>query len=269
MFDRLFDRRPPRVFLLPGRTLAPAVLEGHRARHAAVPGEALAGHTDHFAIFSDGTSSGDAAAAAMLDSAEADYAAVASWFRNIVPPGFPMQVYCDPDAGGAYHFSCSGTDVHVTPDPTRAAGFLVAEIVEVFQAAQGDGWDCAHTNGESLSRVLAFEQHPTLAPDFNQTEQEWWAAGHQDYVNDNRADDRDQAANGCGDLFLYYLHTQLTFGWADIVAAGGGTLGATYQALTGYDPQQGFADFIAALKTLDQQGQLALPESGNPFPITI
>jgi len=116
---------------------------------------------------------------------------------------------------------------------------------------------------------MAFEQHPDLAPDFTQTEQAWWAAGHRDYVNDNGADDRDQEASGCGDLFLYYLHTQLTFSWGDIVAAGGSSLGATYQTLTGYDPQQGFADFIAALQTIDQQGQLALPESGNPFPISV
>ena len=249
--------------------MAPEVLDRHRDRHMALAGETLAGHTDHFAIFSDGAPDGDAAAAAMLQAAEADYAAVADWFQNIVPPGLPMQVYVDPEAGGAYHFSCAGTDIHIAADPARAAGFLVAEVVEVFQAAQDAGWDCAHTNGESLSRVLAFEQHPDLAPDFTQTEQDWWSVGHRDYVNDNRADDRDQAANGCGDLFLYYLHNQLTFTWADIVGAGGSTLGATYQALTGYDPRQGFADFIAALQTIDQQGQLAMPESGNPFPIAV
>jgi hypothetical protein len=249
--------------------MAPEALERHRDQHMALVGEILAGHTDHFAIFSDGTSDGDAAAAAMLRVAEADYAAVAGWFQDIVPPGLPMQVYVDPDAGGAYHFSCAGTDIHIASDPARAAGFLVAEVSEVFQAAQNAGWDCAHTNGESLSRVMAFEQHPDLAPDFTQTEQDWWAAGHRDYVNANGADDRDQEANGCGDLFLYYLHTQLTFGWGDIVAAGGSTLGATYQTLTGYDPQQGFADFIAALQTIDQQGQLALPASGNPFPVRV
>ena len=48
--------------------------------------------------------------------------------------------------------------------------------------------------------------------------------------------------------------------------AGGPTLGATYQGLTGYDPKQGFTDFIAALSTIDQGGTLTLPPSGNPFP---
>jgi hypothetical protein len=41
----------------------------------------------------------------------------------------------------------------------------------------------------------------------------------------------------------------------------------TYQSLTGYDPMQGFNDFIAALTSIDRGGTLALPSSGNPFPI--
>ena len=49
--------------------------------------------------------------------------------------------------------------------------------------------------------------------------------------------------------------------------AGGQTLGACYQSLAGYDSQQGFNDFIAALTTIDQGGTLALPPSGNPFPV--
>jgi hypothetical protein len=123
------------------------------------------------------------------------------------------------------------------------------------------------TNGESLSRVLAFERHREIAEEFNPTEQDWWAQGHSDYVNDNSAGDTDQIAAGCGDLFLYYLHVQLTFDWTTICAAGGSTLGATYQSLTGYDPVQGFNDFVTALSTIDQGGTLALPASGNPFPI--
>jgi hypothetical protein len=41
----------------------------------------------------------------------------------------------------------------------------------------------------------------------------------------------------------------------------------TYQSLTGYDQMQGFNDFIAALTSIDRGGTLALPSSGNPFPI--
>jgi len=258
-----------RVFVPPGLTLATSVVQAHRQRHPATLGQAKAGQTQNFIVFSDGTAAGDAAAQAMLDSAEADYAATQVWFGGLTPPDLPFYVYADPNAGGAYHMSCAGTDVHVLPDSVRAPGFLAAEIVEVFEAAINNGWDCGVTNGESLSRVLAFERHPEIAGEFNETEQDWWAQGHQDYVNDNSAGDTDQIAAGCGDLFLYYLHTQLTFDWTAVCGAGGQTLGATYQSLAGYDPVQGFNDFIAALTTIDQGGTLALPPSGNPFPIKI
>jgi len=157
--------------------------------------------------------------------------------------------------------------VHVLSDPALAPGFLTAESVEVFEAARNNGWDCGFTNGESLSRVLAFDRHSEIAGDFNQTEQDWWASGHPDHVNDNSAGDTDQLASGCGDLFLYYLHSQLTFDWPSICSAGGSTLGACYRSLTGYDPAQGFSDFVTALGTIDQGGTLALPPSGNPFPV--
>jgi len=268
MLRRLFGTAPQgRVFLRPGAVVPKAALQAHRLRHQAAAGEAKSGQTANFVVFTDGTPSGDAAAQAMLNSCEADYAATQQWFGGLTPPNLPFYVYADPNAGGAYHMSCAGTDVHVVSDATLAPGFLTAEIVEVFEAAINNGWDCAFTNGESLSRVLAFDRHPEIASEFNQTEQDWWASGHPDHVNDNSAGDTDQIAAGCGDLFLYYLHSQLTFGWRAICSAGGQTLGTCYQSLTGYDPQQGFSDFIAALSTIDQSGTLALPASGNPFPL--
>lgn len=270
MLQRLFGRRTPaRVFTRPGVVVPEAAIQAHRRRHPALVGQQKAGQTQNFVVFSDGTASGDAAAQAMLNSCEADYAATQAWFGGLTPPNLPMYVYADPNAGGAYHISCAGTDIHVQSDPSRAPGFLTAEIVEVFEAAINNGWDCGFTNGETLSRVLAFDRHPEIAADFNQTEQDWWASGHQDYVNDNSAGDTDQIANGCGDLFLYYLHSQLTFDWNAICTTGGQTLGACYQALTTYDPQQGFNDFITALSTIDQGGTIALPDSGNPFPIKL
>ena len=234
-----------------------------------MPGERLYAQTEHFIIYSDGSADGDAAAAAMQDAAEADYAAIQSWASGIIPPRLPFKVYTDPAVGGAYHITCAGTDIHVLPDAGRAAGFLAAEVVEVFEAALRNGWDCGHTNGEGLSRVLAFERHPDLASDFTPTEQDWWAAGQVDYVTDNSADDRDQVANGCADLFLYYLHSQLTFGWTAVVSAGGSSLGDTYQRLTGYAGAQGFSDFISVLTRVANDGTLALPPSGNPFPIAV
>ena len=267
MLRSLFGGRPARVFEPPGRPIDRAVLDRHRARHVALVGERPAGQTTNFTVFSDGSSDGDAAAAALLQSAEADLTAVQQWFSGIALPSLPFTVYTDPQAGGAYHFGCGGTDIHVQNDPQRAPGYLVAEVVEVFEDTLSNGWDCGQTNGEALSRVLAFDRYPQLAQDFMPTEQDWWANGHPDFVNDNSSDDRNQIANGCGDLFLYYLHGQLTFGWAAIITAGGDSLGATYRSLAGYDGGQGFADFVAGLTALSRDGALALPPNGNPYPL--
>ncbi|TMF60740.1 MAG: hypothetical protein E6I16_05420 [Chloroflexi bacterium] len=270
MLRGLFGSGPRvRVFLQPGAALSKEVLRAHRLRHTPALAEHRAGQTTNFIVFSDGTSNGDAAAQAMLASAEGDFQATQQWFGRLTLANLPFYVYVDPNAGGAYHLTCAGTDVHVLSDPALAPGFLTAEIVEVFEAARNNGWDCGFTNGESLSRVLAFDRHPEIAGDFNQTEQDWWASGHPDHVNDNSAGDTDQLASGCGDLFLYYLRSQLTFDWPSICSAGGSTLGACYRSLTGYEPAQGFSDFITALKTIDQGGTLALPPSGNPFPVKI
>ena len=250
------------------------------ARSLQFRGEAEVGRTAHVVVFTDGTSEGNASARAVLVSAEADYAAVQAWFGGIsLPPGqpgddqsvartaTPIQVLMDPQAGGAYHFGCNATDLYIEPTPQLATGFVVAELVEVFEAAAGNGWDCGHTNGEGLSRALAGERNPALVPDLVPTEQAWWGNGHADYVTNNQAADTDENGNGCGTIFLYYLHSQLGFSWQQIATAGGSTLGACYQKLTGRDPAQGFADFVRLLTTLDRGGQLTLPQNGNPFPI--
>src|SRR5205823_13028633 len=109
--------------------------------------------------------------------------------------------------------------------------------------------------------------HTEVASKLYTTAKNWGAQRHTNYVNYNAVGDMDQIASGCGDLFLCYLHSQLTFDWTTVCGAGGATLGATYQALSGYDPLQGFTDFIAALSTIDRGGTLTLPPSGNPFPI--
>src|SRR5436189_257473 len=163
MLRGLFGSGPRvRVFLQPGAALSKEVLRAHRLRHTPALAEHRAGQTTNFIVFSDGTSNGDAAAQAMLASAEGDFQATQQWF----------------------------------------------------------------------------DRHPEIAGDFNQTEQDWWASGHSDHVNDNSAGDTDQLASGCGDLFLYYLRSQLTFDWPSICSAGGSTLGACYRSLTGYEPAQ-------------------------------
>jgi hypothetical protein len=244
--------------------------------------ETVVGQTPHFVIYTDGTGEGDMAAQSVLAASEADFTAVQTWFGGIdLPPGQdgddrttvrtaqPLYVLMDPNAGGAYHYSCAGANLYIEPVPAnQAAVLVVAEVVEVFEAAINNGWDCGHTNGEALSRILAVERNANLASVTVPTEQSWWRNGHRDHVNDNGATDQNEDANGCGTLFLYYLHTQLGFSWTQIATTGGSSLGDTYQKLTGKGPQTGYQDFMGRLATIAPGGQLNVPSSGNPFPIS-
>lgn len=243
-------------------------------------GETEVGRTTDVVVFTDNTPNGNAAAQAVLQTAEADFQAVRQWFGGIgLPQGHegddqttprtaqPIQVLIDSQAGGAYHFGCDATDLYIEPTAQIASGFMVAELVEVFEAAINNGWQCGKTNGEALSRVLATERNGGLAQLQVQTGQAWWTNGRQDYVTNNNATDQDENSNGCGPLFLYYLHSQLGYDWTRITTTGGATLGETYQRLTGRPAAQGFQEFINLLASLDQGAGLQLPASGNPFPI--
>lgn len=271
----------PRAHILrigSGRPLTPDF--SYAATRTAFRGQTEAGRTEHMVVYTDGTPNGDAAAQAVLRTAEADYQAVANWFGGIsLPAGqegddqttprtaTPVQVLVDQQAGGAYHFGCDATDLYIEPTAELANGFMVAELVEVFEAAANNGWQCGNTNGEGLSRVLAGERNANLGSLFAQTAQAWWQAGHADYVTSNAADDRDEASNGCATLFLFYLNKQLGYDWRTITTTGGATLGETYQRLTGKSGAQGFSEFIALLGGIAQGGTLTIPASGDPFPV--
>src|SRR6202171_4472229 len=87
-----------RVFLPPAITLPASAVEAHRRRHPAALGQAKAGQTQNFIVFSDGTADGDAAAQAMLDRAEADYAATQIWFGGLTPTRLPFFGFGAPHA---------------------------------------------------------------------------------------------------------------------------------------------------------------------------
>jgi hypothetical protein len=249
--------------------------------------ETIVGQTPHFVVHTDGTAEGDMAAQGVLAACEANFAAVQVWFGGIDLPGGqdgddhttaragqpvqpvqPIHVLMDPNAGGAYHFSSAGANLYIEPAPAnQASALVVAEVVELFETALNNGWDGGHTNGAALSRVLAVERNANLAAVIVPTEERWWRSGHHDYVTVNTATDQNEDANGCGALFLSYLHTQLAFSWTQIATTGGASLGDTYQKLTGKDPQTGYQDFMGRLATRAQERQLNVPSSGNPFPI--
>lgn len=272
----------PRAHVLAfrGRGSIPMESLTHARSRAMFRGQTEVGRTANLIVYTDGSANGNATAQAILQTGEADFEATKAWFGGInLPPGqegddqttprtaTPVQVLMDSQAGGAYHFGCDATDLYCEPDPGLGSGFMVAELVEVFEAAINNGWQCGKTNGEALSRVLATERNGNIAQLQVQTGQAWWANGRKDYVTTNDASDQDENSNGCGPLFLYYLHSQLGYDWRTITTTGGATLGETYQKLTGNSPAQGLQDFLDRLATLDTGSGLQLPQNGNPFPI--
>jgi len=273
----------PRAHVLsfPGRgSIAYEQITLPRSR-ASFGGEQQAGQTANVVVYTDGTPQGDQSAQAVLSKFDTDFSVIQAYFGGLqLPQGqqgddktvprtaLPIQVLMDGQAGGAYHFGCSATDLYVEPAPDAAEGFTIAELVEVFEAAANNGWACGQTNGEALSRVLATDRAPILGQIGVQAGQAWWANGHQDFITTNSATDQNNDSNGCGPLFLYYLHSQLHFDWQKITTTGGATLGETYQRLTGNPAQQGVQDFLSRLATIvDASGALQIPSSGNPFPI--
>ena len=177
---QLLGHAPDILRMGPGRALGPDF--SYATAQTAFRGQTEAGRTEHMIVYTDGTPNGDAAAQAVLRTAEADYQAVTNWFGGIsLPPGqegddqttprtaTPVQVLIDQQAGGAYHFGCDATDIYIEPTPELANGFMVAELVEIFEPAINNGWSCGNTNGEGLSRVLAGERNANLGPLFTQT----------------------------------------------------------------------------------------------------
>ena len=121
--------------------------------------------------------------------------------------------------------------------------------------AQGTGWGCGYSNGEGLSRFLAEEETPwgTLAG--FQTAAAWVAAGYPDWVTHTELTDQDSVSTGCAILYIYWMRSR-GYSIAQITQAGGATLQANYQALTG--ASSAYADLVAAAKAV-------AVTSDNPF----
>jgi hypothetical protein len=84
----------------------------------------------------------------------------------------------------------------------------------------------------------------------------WAAAGFPDWVSQTEGTDRNYVSTGCAVVYLYWMRF-LGFSTQQIVAAGGATLSASYQTLTG--KTTAYADLIAALQGLTVN-------SDDPFP---
>jgi len=237
------------------------------------------GTTEHFVVYYDPSlaSDGKSCADGILSTCENDYAQTSVWFGGIDSPTLPVNVIIaalDPSGqggGGAFHYGCSAVDLYcdlehvpsLNIDYTRM--LLVAELVEVFEAAQNIGWDCGASNGEGLSRVLATALYPAELNGYT-TAAAWLdTPDRPDWVTQTNPTDQDPVSNGCAVLFLNYLNTQLGYGWDQIVQAGAPTLAETYTNLTG-NPD-GWTPFREQLDTNFPLGIPSGVTTDNPYPL--
>jgi hypothetical protein len=139
--------------------------------------------------------------------------------------------------GGAYHYGCGVVDLYcdVQFNPNNiwtSLALFVAEAVEVASATQNLGWDCGATNGEAISRVIAERIHPVVLDGYS-TASSWLNSSRPNWIDQNENTDQDDVSNGCGVLFLNWLHDIKGFSFTQICQAAGATLAATYQTLSG------------------------------------
>jgi len=237
------------------------------------------GATANFVVYYDPAlgPNGKSCADGVLATCENDYAQISTWFGGIASPTLPVNIIIaalDPSGqggGGAYHYGCSAVDLYcdlksvpsLDIDYTRM--LLVAELVEVFEAAQAVGWNCGASNGEGLSRVLATALYPAELDGYT-TAAAWLdTPDRPDFVNNTNPTDTDPVSNGCSVLFLNYLNTQLGFGWDQIVQAGAPTLAQVYTTLTGN--ADGWTPYR---QQLDNNFPLGTPSgvtTDNPYPL--
>jgi hypothetical protein len=228
------------------------------------------GSTANFEVFYENAlgNVGPTLADALIATCEGEFAQLQQWFGGATPPGLPFTIYLDTGSFGAYHAGCSATQEHCAafdgtrPDLVRMVH--VAEEVEVFAANQGN-WNCGASTGEGLSRVLAAELYPAQLETFASAAY-WLDNGRPDFISQVDPSDRNYLSIGCSVLFLNWLHFQLHFSWAQIVAAGAEPhLQATYQKLTGKD--DAIAEFRALLDRRFPSGTPSGLRNDNPYPL--
>ncbi|MHB2017778.1 MAG: hypothetical protein ACYCW6_12590 [Candidatus Xenobia bacterium] len=177
-----------------------------------------------------------------------------------------------------------------------STALYAAEATESFETLAGSA-NPGQTDGEGLSRVLAYKLAPEMAlvPGFNSAvTQQWWQDGHPDWINDNSQSDQSTDGNAAGVMFLEFMNDYLGVPMDQIIAHmpvtpndAGAPLGQTYTNLLKDDPgiaaqvaqlagtgatgKTGQDAFKAMVNLLASKGQAAngtlnLPANGNPFP---
>jgi hypothetical protein len=259
----------PKVFLPAGGTLAP-LPAGNNPFGFDYPAT-LVGTSGNVTVYYDPSlgAPGLSNAQALLDNVTRPYNDMQTFFGI---PGGAVSVVIVPlsaandGGGGAYHYGCDFTSGGVlyldatfgqtTTDPLGLEiALFVAELSESFMGPQGAGWGCGSSNGEGLSRYLAEHESPTHALDRYATASHWVSADFPDWVDTTAPTDRDAVSTGAAVLYLYWMRSQ-GYTVSQITQAGGSTLAANYQNLTGRTTA--YADLKAAAQAVPVR-------SDNPF----
>lgn len=165
-----------------------------------------------------------------------------------------------------------------------STALFAAEITECFQTLTRKA-DPGRTDGEAVSRVIAFKLAPEIAlvPGFNAAvTQHWWSERHADFVTVNSETDQSIDGNGCGVMFLLFINDYLGIALDEMIRwmpdTDGAPLGDTYvgllqahpelAAIAGPDGSSAFQAMVSLLRANVQgpDGALKLPADGNPFP---
>jgi hypothetical protein len=208
---------------------------------------------------------------ALLLTCENQYATMRGWFKGLTPDSLPFQVHVTDGKDGASHPSCKSTLISVGANSGPASNLdfmrclLFAEVAEVLMNKQHLYWDCAASNGEALSRVLAADLclGARPLPEGALCAPIWLKNREQNWIDHREMTDKDETANGCGVLFLNWLCFAFGHSWQDIIAASEDTLAKTYKKLTGQD--DAWAAFRAVIDKMFPPGQPVTLKTDNPF----
>jgi hypothetical protein len=188
-------------------------------------------------------------------------------------------VYVTQDTGpGAMHYGCMGTEIYISTksSPATSNGYrllLQAELIEVFEAAIGTGWNCGYNNGEGLSRVLATDSYPADELKPFVTSDVWLdktppgRPRRENWVDYIDPEDTNQFSIGCSVLILNWMRWVLGRSWQDIVGAGAPTLAGTYEKLFSRD--DAWVRFKAEIDAHFPEGSLSGLTTDNPFRVQI
>jgi hypothetical protein len=257
-----------RILRHPLEDLTPETIAAARHR----PSFTQAGTTQNFVVEYQTRlgAAGAGLADVVLKTCEADYATLQGWFSGLTPPALPCRSLIVRGRFGAFHSTCADTRLHLAAfglDNGELVEMVnMAEVVEVFEAAQNQGWDCGASNGEGLSRVLATELHPSQLDGFT-TAAAWLDQDPRpNFVDVTDNTDQNAVSTGCAVLFLNYLRYQLGYSWAAIVGAAGATLAQTYEVLTA-GKTDGWSSFSSLLEASFPPGSPSGVTKDNVFPL--